>query len=441
MLPSQLTHAKTRRYGSKRGRGRRRRRRLIGVTVLGLLAAATAWVLRDSWWPASTGPEVATRSGVRGPSQPPPAAAVPAERREAPADERAAPPPVLEPTDDAGRDANVSLAGDPQRESVDDDLIANATPATTAQHAPGPTPEPTGATDPQPAPVETWSGEAITNPRTVSAGGSSDRAREMFERGMQHSADGRHVEGRRLLSDALWTGELGTDDAQAVRDQLSALNEEMVFSRAVVPGDPFTVTYKIESGDSLATITKKLGLQTNWRLLQRINGIEQAHRIKAGQRIKAITGPFHAVIDKSAYRLDLYLGELPTEQENSAESPVYVCSFPVGLGEFDSTPTGWFQIRPQSKLVNPRWTNPRTGEEFEADDPKNPIGERWLGLEGLRGGPNQDLEGYGIHGTIEPESIGRQQSMGCVRMLNEDVEIVYEVLIEARSRVVIVDSY
>jgi lipoprotein-anchoring transpeptidase ErfK/SrfK len=38
--------------------------------------------------------------------------------------------------------------------------------------------------------------------------------------------------------------------------------------------------------------------------------------------------------------------------------------------------------------------------------------------------------GYGIHGTIEQDSIGRQASMGCIRMRPDDVALVYEMLSE-----------
>ena len=37
-------------------------------------------------------------------------------------------------------------------------------------------------------------------------------------------------------------------------------------------------------------------------------------------------------------------------------------------------------------------------------------------------------EGYGIHGTIEPDSVGKSESRGCVRMHDKDVEIVYDLL-------------
>ena len=47
--------------------------------------------------------------------------------------------------------------------------------------------------------------------------------------------------------------------------------------------------------------------------------------------------------------------------------------------------------------------------------------------------------GYGIHGTIDPASIGQQKSMGCVRMNDTEVELAYETLVEGISRVRIQD--
>ena len=49
----------------------------------------------------------------------------------------------------------------------------------------------------------------------------------------------------------------------------------------------------------------------------------------------------------------------------------------------------------------------------------------------------RDLAGYGIHGTIEPDSIGRSESMGGIRMRPDDVALLYEVLTEGTSTVTI----
>ena len=148
-----------------------------------------------------------------------------------------------------------------------------------------------------------------------------------------------------------------------------------------------------------------------------------------------MNGPFHAVVSKSAYRMDIYAGDPPSPSSigtsllacGAEPGWVYIRSFPVGLGADDGTPVANFVVRPNSKLVNPEWRNPRTGERFAANDPKNPIGERWIGLDGLDEA-SRGHTGFGVHGTIEPDSIGRSMSMGCIRLGDRDVEIVYELL-------------
>jgi lipoprotein-anchoring transpeptidase ErfK/SrfK len=43
--------------------------------------------------------------------------------------------------------------------------------------------------------------------------------------------------------------------------------------------------------------------------------------------------------------------------------------------------------------------------------PNNPVGVAWIGL---------DRPGYGIHGTPNPEQVGRTESHGCFRLANWD---------------------
>lgn len=47
------------------------------------------------------------------------------------------------------------------------------------------------------------------------------------------------------------------------------------------------------------------------------------------------------------------------------------------------------------------------------------FGSRWIGL-------NVPWGKYGIHGTNKPGSIGSESSHGCIRMLNSDIEELYE---------------
>ncbi len=273
--------------------------------------------------------------------------------------------------------------------------------------------------------------ESTTREQSRQASTSASRAEQRMRAGMDMLASNRPIEGRQMLTQALNTSGLSNADARRIRQTLTELNERLVFSPEVVPDDPFAFGYTIRPGDALSRLPRAQNVATDWRLIQRINRIQRPQAIRAGQNIKLVTGPFHAVVYKRQYRMDVYMGD--------GSQRVYVRSFPVGLGEYDSTPVGTFKVRPNSKLINPEWTNPRTGERFLPDDPNNPIGDYWIGLVGVSDGI-QDLGGYGIHGTIEPNSIGQQASMGCIRLLDEDVALVYELLVEDHSTIEIVDE-
>jgi len=235
------------------------------------------------------------------------------------------------------------------------------------------------------------------------------------------------VAARTELSRTLASPSLSAEDRRRLRGALMDLNETIVFSPRIIPGDTMVEEYRIAGGDSLAKITRRRELGVHWKLLQRINGIDRPERIREGQRLKLVRGPFHAVVDKSDYRVDIYHGP-PDEPERW----VYITSRPVGLGLDDSTPAGRFVVRKNSKLENPAWVNPRNpSDRYGRDDPENPIGEFWIGLDGL--GDDAVYVGYGLHGTIEPDSVGSQQSMGCVRMHDDDIALMYELLEEGAS--------
>ncbi len=286
---------------------------------------------------------------------------------------------------------------------------------------------PTGSAAPAPAPA---SPAPAIPAAAIPATGSTESARRSLELGLDALNKGDPVAARVLLSRVVLDAQASADDRRTARERLAAVNEDLVFSATVRPGDPLTESYTVRSGDQLGSIVSRRGLAVDWRLISRVNKVEPT-KLREGRSIKLVRGPFHAIVAKSEYRLDLFAGA-PDEPERW----LYIRSFPVGLGAGNSTPTGTFVIKKHSKLVNPPWVNPQTGERFAADDPKNPIGEHWLGWEGV--GDAASYTGFGLHGTIEPGSIGKQMSMGCVRMLPADIALVYECLVEQISVVKVV---
>ena len=65
--------------------------------------------------------------------------------------------------------------------------------------------------------------------------------------------------------------------------------------------------------------------------------------------------------------------------------------------------------------------------------PNDAFGTRWMRLSVPWGG-------YGVHGTNAPWSVGRVVSLGCIRMYNKDVELIYP-WIPVGTRIIITGDY
>lgn len=82
----------------------------------------------------------------------------------------------------------------------------------------------------------------------------------------------------------------------------------------------------------------------------------------------------------------------------------------VGAPETPS-PSGEFQVA--RRLENPTYYHPG----FVIGPGKtNPLGPRWIGL---------NTQGFGIHGTNHPGSIGKNASHGCIRLRNRDIKDLF----------------
>jgi lipoprotein-anchoring transpeptidase ErfK/SrfK len=67
-----------------------------------------------------------------------------------------------------------------------------------------------------------------------------------------------------------------------------------------------------------------------------------------------------------------------------------------------------YTYRPKLKFKGVKATKPFT----IAPGPNNPVGNTWIDLG----------DGFGIHGTPEPQNISKTESHGCVRLTNWDAE-------------------
>jgi L,D-transpeptidase ErfK/SrfK len=100
-------------------------------------------------------------------------------------------------------------------------------------------------------------------------------------------------------------------------------------------------------------------------------------------------------------------------------------SFPIGIGgEGKETPVG--HTRVVAKRIHPTWIPTKSEHEEDPDlpavvppGPDNPMGDYALYL---------GWQGYAIHGTDRPYSIGRRDSHGCIRLYPEDIEKLFHLV-------------
>jgi L,D-transpeptidase ErfK/SrfK len=112
---------------------------------------------------------------------------------------------------------------------------------------------------------------------------------------------------------------------------------------------------------------------------------------------------------------------LTKRQVTIFEAGKAVKSYPVAVGKAGwGTPVGTHEVK--NMYRNPPWKNPFKGGVIPGGDPANPLGRRWIGF--WTNGKNW----IGFHGTPNRGSVGRAASHGCVRMYNEDVEEMFEIV-------------
>lgn len=272
---------------------------------------------------------------------------------------------------------------------------------------------------PQPAPA---SQESIT-PQPVITQLSPDAAKLVTEADIDLNA-GKFIIARDKLSDSIRMLQ-GNPQQAAVKAKLGQLSQMWLFGKDVIKGDMLCTTYTVHPGDSLAKIGYKFKVPAEF--LQQINNISKPESLQVGQQLKVVNGPFHAIVSRSNYSLDLYL------------QTTYVETFKVGLGKDTmETPTGLWRAAKNGKMIKPRWTDPKTHKTYESDAPDYPLGARWVALEGIDGNA-KGRTGFAIHGTNEPQTIGTKSSQGCIRLLNDEVVQVYNMMTPGLSEVRIID--
>lgn len=186
---------------------------------------------------------------------------------------------------------------------------------------------------------------------------------------------------------------------EEIQQKLGELNIAIILSPAQTAQ---TVLYEIKPGDSLGKLSKKYNTTT--QLIKIANGLK-SDVIRTGEKLRIWTAPFNVLVNKSQNVLFLKSGEEVLK------------IYHVSTGKDNITPVGTFKIA--TKIEKPVWFKAGVAP-IPSESPENELGSRWMGFD-------TDPH-YGIHGTLHPETIGHQLTAGCVRLRNQDVEELFDIL-------------
>ena len=262
-------------------------------------------------------------------------------------------------------------------------------PADLTPVAPAPVPAPApaaapAASAPAPAPAP------AAAPAAGDAAASFAQARERLQKGDYQSA--------REAALAALAAQPGNPEIEGFLNELAM---PLLASQRPMPEK---VEHVVQSGDYLGKLAATYN--TPVALIAKANNVQGAN-IRVGETLRLLDGNAHVfALSVSKTRNDLVV----------TLDGQFFKRYRVSTGENAKTPVGTYKI--VDKIAQPAWHKPG-GKAIPYGHPDNLLGTHWLAL---------DLPGYGLHGTWEPDSIGKQSSAGCVRLLNPDIEELYTIL-------------
>lgn len=336
--------------------------------------------------PAATAPPLAARNAGEAPPYYPPGGG------NAPPQNSTAPPPFNGPV------VSASVPGDPVPPvpSAADPFASQPLPdAAPPPQSPAPPPvvvAPAG----DPGSAERYGRPAVTvapvaeNGMVVNFAAVMATAKRELEAGQLASA-------LQHLSSCYDNPQLGPAEQQQVTQLLDQVAGTVVYSTQHLLEPP----YEVQANERLEDIGQRYNVP--WQLLAKINGIDDPQALRPGERLKVVRGPFNAVVNLERRQLTLMLAD-----------GSYAGRFNIGIGREHPPLEGVYTV--SNKQVNPVYHGRERA--IGADDPSNPLGERFIGLSGA----------FGIHGTDRPENIGRTELPGSICLGPRDVEDVFDIL-------------
>jgi LysM repeat protein len=253
-------------------------------------------------------------------------------------------------------------------------------PAEPAPTPAPPAPEPVPVVAPPPAPPVNHAARQLAESRELLKGDRCLQARELCLQVIEKNKDG-----------------AARTEAEALLGEIHTL---LAFSKRPMPEK---TDYTVQTGDTLGGLAKKF--TTTKEMIRKSNNFS-GDVIRVGDRFRLLGAKWAVTVSKNHNDLVVTMNDK------------FFKRYHVGTGQYSMTPTGTFSI--VSRLEHPTWYR-AGGAPIPFGDTNNVLGTHWISL---------DIPHYGIHGTWETNTIGKQSSQGCIRLLNAQVEELYVLLPE-----------
>ncbi len=282
--------------------------------------------------------------------------------------------------------------------------------------------KPAAAPEFEPQPVRNWLEAQVELHRRGFSCGSIDGVR-----GPQTAAALRAFQRMADLND---TGDLNRATSEALLLTAPVFTQHTFTAEELARLQPVADTWLGKSAQTTLACATPLELaaesfRANPGFLRRLNPDINWDSILPGVVI-SVPGVERAVITGHATRLHVRLAE--HELEATDETGRVIAHFPVSIARnVEKRPVG--ELHVTVVIPDPDYTFdpavfPESPEARELGrkliippGPNNPVGLAWIGL---------DRPGYGVHGTPEPEKVGRTESHGCFRLANWDARTLLD---------------
>lgn len=235
------------------------------------------------------------------------------------------------------------------------------------------------------------------------------RAPALTGLGRHAERSGEFIQARDLFQEAVTSAAWDSEEWNEALDALGAANVALIFSPKQTPDSK---TYTVGSGDTLTSIGIKLN--TTQGLLMRANNLDAESTLRVGQTLKWTPKDFRIVIERTTRRLFLLDSDGVFKRYSTG----------LGMPGYETT-LGKYKIG--NKIQDPTWHKPGAGP-IPPGDPGNELGTRWMPFVPEQEGLPTDL---GIHGAIDPSTVGKYSSHGCARLRMDEVEELYDLVVRS----------